>query len=686
VAVTCSTELARDMQPANDRQTGLVDVQVHDVGCARVTAPRGVVDLDSLVAPACTVRNYGSVTETYVVRMRIGSAYSQPVAVTGHAPGTDQYVTFPAWTAGPVGTVAVTCSTELSTDPMPANDRLSDSVRVRAGEDVGVVSIDAPSGRLDTSTVVVPRATVRNFGQLPARCDVFFRVRTGAGDIYTSTRTVTALAPDSSATVLFDTLAKPHLPGAYATRCSSGMAGDANPANDVRSDSFRFTAPPRTPGWTARTAMPGLPSGKPAKDGGWLTYDAATGLIYAAKGNKTTDFYSYNPRTDSWRQLAPIPMGTEAKPPSKGAVGCASGTGVIFATKGNNTSGFYKYVAARDSWYALTGVPLGVSGKKVKGGTDLAYIDAGSGAGHVYCLKGYNNEFYRYNSPADSWSALATAPAARYDKGSWLAHVPAAEARVLGTGSETDDRGPLAEAVDAGGSVYCHQAKYHGFGAFNLATQTWSSGLTGMPFIGRSGRSKKSKDGGAAAVLGSAIYAFKGGGTQEFWHYLPGPGTWSELETLPQVAPGGASKKKVKAGADLTASLFDVSLYGLKGNKTLELWRYVPALAAVPELAGAKQGVMSVAEPEMSGALRVSPNPLVSDRALVRLGSALARRPGGLISASVIDAAGRCVLSASVDAERPSFALDLESLHAGVYLLRIEAGDRVLTQKLVIQR
>ena len=91
-----------------------------------------------------------------------------------------------------------------------------------------------------------------------------------------------------------------------------------------------------------------VPAGlKPVKDGGWLAYNVGNGRIYAAKGNKQTDFYAYDPALNKWSgqppmpDLAPIPPGREGKPPSKGCVGCADGSDNIYMTKVKNTLGFW---------------------------------------------------------------------------------------------------------------------------------------------------------------------------------------------------------------------------------------------------------------------------------------------------------------------------------------------------------
>ena len=48
-----------------------------DVGCTRIIAPAGSVDSGASVTPACSTYNYGTITVSYTVRMKIGAGYDQ---------------------------------------------------------------------------------------------------------------------------------------------------------------------------------------------------------------------------------------------------------------------------------------------------------------------------------------------------------------------------------------------------------------------------------------------------------------------------------------------------------------------------------------------------------------------------------------------------------------------------------
>jgi uncharacterized repeat protein (TIGR01451 family) len=405
-------------------------------------------------------------------------------------------------------------------------------------------------------------------------------------------------------------------------------------------------------GWSAQAPMPLLPSGKEVDAGGWLAYDSSSQSIYAAKGNKTADFYRYDPIGNVWTDLSAWPDGTEREKPSDGAAACADGNGIIYAAKGNNTRGFWKYDATKDSWYQKADVPLGASKKKVRGGTDIVWT-GNSGAGCAYLLKGFENEFYRYDPDGDYWEALADAPSGanrKWDKGSWLAY-------------------------DGANTIYAHRAEHNELYAYDLTGGTWSAALAGMPLVGRSGKKEKSGDGGCGAYVDGSVYALKGGKTQEIWKYTIATNSWSEEDTMPR----GASDKSVGAGADIVTA--GARLYATKGNKSNELWQFLPRSFLFGELppGGVQAGRLAAGE----WRLAISPNPLAAGFVHLAIGGTSLSRPAMV---RLYDVAGRCVGVWKPLLRNGAADLDVRRLAAGVYLVRVEADGFTATQKLVVQR
>jgi N-acetylneuraminic acid mutarotase len=658
-AVVCSTELSGDLVPANNRQSGSVTVlrpPVHDVGCVRVVAPAGQVDSGTSVVPACTLHNYGNSTETYNVRMKVSAAYNQTTPVTSHAAGVRLYVTFPAWSAAARGSYAVTCSTELAIDSRADNDRASGQVDVRV-LDVELGAVIVPAGSVVAGTTVTPQVRLHNNGT----GSVSFAVRlvlTGTTTTYDTTETGVTLSAGETRDHLFTKVWTAGPVGSYTTLARAALNGDMVPANDSARNSFTVIPAGGPAGWVEKASMPLLPSSKQAKDGGWLTEDGR--YVYAAKGNKTPDFYRYDTETDSWQTLAPIPDGREGRKPGRGAVGAAGGN-YVYAVKGNNTQGFWRYAPGQDSWQQMADIPLGMSNRKVKGGTDMVYVgNLGQYPDRLYLLKGGRNEFWLYDIDRDSWRETSEAPIGvggkiKYDKGSWLTYAPA------------------AVVTSEFGIVYCHKAKYHELYAFEPVTDTWfSRQLNGMPFNGSSGK-KKSKDGGCAAWLDGLIYALKGGNTAEFWSYVPEQDSWTEREPMPELGSTGKAKK-VKAGADLAA--VQNVLFALKGNKTREMWRYGPAQAQ----AHARAGVRALSLGIGNSSLLVPLNPLRTGLATVRLSGSAAQWPGGPVRIDVHDVTGRLVVTRTCSLQS-EFGV---SLPAGVYLVRLAGPAGAATTRLTV--
>jgi uncharacterized protein (DUF2147 family) len=202
----------------------------HDVGCTRIMAPTGVLDSGANVTPACSVANWGKAAETFNVRLKIGGAYNNAVAVSGLAPGARGYVAFPTWSASVNGAYAVSCSTELAGDLNSGNDRSQDSIVVRVNRDVGVRALVAPAGTLDSGSVVTPACTLYNYGTTTPTYPVLMRI----GSVYSRTVSVGAHAPGAPRYVTFPPCTLRLARGSYAVTCTTELAGDIGPANNVQ--------------------------------------------------------------------------------------------------------------------------------------------------------------------------------------------------------------------------------------------------------------------------------------------------------------------------------------------------------------------------------------------------------------------------------------------------------------------
>ncbi len=209
----------------------------HDVGVTAIRTPGAQVDSGSVVTPACTVYNFGTFTETYSVRMQIGALYDDSAVVTGHAPGAAVAVQFPSWSVNCAGgSYPVSCSTRLSNDTNPANDRRTGTTLV-AIHDVGVTAILAPTGLVDSGASVAPTARVRNYGNVAETFMTEFSVSDGY------VRTLTRTVPAGSDTVLQFPVWTAQTVGNWVTRCTTRLATDMRRSNDKVEDSVTVAPP-----------------------------------------------------------------------------------------------------------------------------------------------------------------------------------------------------------------------------------------------------------------------------------------------------------------------------------------------------------------------------------------------------------------------------------------------------------
>ncbi|MEJ5391462.1 MAG: T9SS type A sorting domain-containing protein [candidate division WOR-3 bacterium] len=647
----CVTLLGTDEVPGNDTVTGSTFVYLVDVQPTEIVAPKGEVDSGAVISPRVKVRNNGTAPASFYTRVRIGDSYNQARLVVALGVGEERTVTgFPNWTVPAYGVYQVRCTTELTGDMITSNDLMIDSCWAFL-RDVAVNAIVEPTGTIVVGTTVTPRATVQNLGSNPADFDLHFEILDEASTVvYDQTATLT-LDPGEELTYAFSTTWDASTPGNYTARATAIMTGDADPSNNQQTSPFTVR-PLGNPGWTEKAQVPG-----PVKDGGFLAFNPDDGLIYAARGNKAADFYSYDPNTDVWTPLTPM-LTPSGRMPSKGANGCY-GDGYIYATVGNNTQDFIRYSIEGNTWEPLQPVPLGTSGKKVKGGTDMVYV-VQNDTGYVYLLKGYKQEFYRYNTVSGVWEPLPDAPAgvkAKWDKGSWLVY-------------------------DGANALFAHKAKYGEMWTFDLTTGQWgATALPGIPTASsKTGKNKKSKDGSDAVFYNGFIYALKGGNTCEWWQCDVAGGTyaWTELDPMPEVGMSGR-KKRVKAGGAV-ASTDNGLFYAFKGGKTQEFWCYYEptVFAAKPE----RSGVM--AQQVSSGRFNfsVTPNPVVKGFGILSY-SVPQAAPARV---TVFDVTGRTVSTFNfVASGTGTHSLDLRNLASGIYLVKFESAGASASQKLIVR-
>jgi parallel beta-helix repeat protein len=663
----CQVTLLYDSDSTNNYMESDFTVQHVDVGAAALLSPSGTLVKDTVVSPTVVIKSYGTADAYCSVRCIIasGSSTVYDTAEAGillAAGDSITHVFAKTWTANPIGDYTVTAYTTSALDIYPANDTAHSAVSV-VQIDLDATAVLAPIGHIVENDSVDPSVVIKSYGASDATFDVRCIIQSGPVTAYDTTETGVFLAAGDSVTLVFAKAWEASPVGPFTVTAYTVNPFDRNPANDTAFGVGTVTSS-APPGWSELAPLPGSPtaSGRLIKDGGCLAYDAATDLFYASKGNKTGEFYAFDVRAGAWTSRAGIPLGAEAKQSFKGSVLCSDGNRKLYLTKGNNTIGFWEYDAAQNAWTQKTNVPLGPSRKKVKQGAALAWATT-NGVGHVYLLKGYRNEFYKYDPASNAWTQLLNAPIGpsnhvKWDAGSWMLPDPEPGAHML----------------------YAFKGKYHEFYAYDTDADSWllTPQLTPMPIRGTNG-SKKAKDGSCAAWYDGVIYALKGGNTTELWRYFVNGDSWRPQLDIPLFGTSG-SRKKVKNGGAM-AAYPSTGVYCFKGNKSNEFWRFRPlweAEAAQPSRDGVTAGTTEIG----SVSFAIAPNPLSGGLATMRYSLPRA----GLATLNVFDVTGRTVLTQTLAAGRAGTAsLDLRKLGAGVYLVKVTTEGFSTTQKLVVE-
>jgi hypothetical protein len=229
--VRCSVALPGDENPENDTLLAWTVVRVRlDATVLEINAPAGVVDSGLLVTPKALVANQSAREETFWVYMMVSTGYEESTLVT-LAAGATGAVTFPDWSASPVGTWDVTCWTGLAGDVEPGNDTCRGWVEVGSRHDVGCCYIVAPTGVMDSGTAVLPRAAVANWGLGSELVPVRMRIEPDYFD-----ERVVEVSPGDTVVVAFSEWNAGRV-GVAAVRCSTALENDTLTGNDLATDS-----------------------------------------------------------------------------------------------------------------------------------------------------------------------------------------------------------------------------------------------------------------------------------------------------------------------------------------------------------------------------------------------------------------------------------------------------------------
>ncbi len=135
-----------------------------DVGVVSTTLPS--VAGPGTITPEATVRNFGSVVQTFTVTLTIGT-YTSTQTVTALAPYTNSTVTFAPWTAA-IGNYNAVINTTLTGDVNTSNDTLTKAIAIQALQQVYAYNAYDPSSTLVEGPVKFSIQTPGNITLLAA--------------------------------------------------------------------------------------------------------------------------------------------------------------------------------------------------------------------------------------------------------------------------------------------------------------------------------------------------------------------------------------------------------------------------------------------------------------------------------------------------------------------------------------
>ncbi len=256
--------------------------------------------------------------------------------------------------------------------------------------------------------------------------------------------------------------------------------------------------------------------------------------IYALRGAGTTGFYRYELATDTWTALA-VTLGTVG---SGGSI-IAGPNGTLYATQGNNLPTFWKYDIATNIWTAVSSAP-----KNFNIGGSLSY----DGSRYIYGLPGSDDAFYQYDTTNNLWTAKANAQ---------FGNPNTVDGQTVNYGSDS--------AYDGRNNIYVLQGNYYPYLArYSIATDA-EYGETANTWTVLSSAPTGIYTGGSIAydATTESLYVTRGNWKNNYYRYVIGTDTWSQLPDTPAGFDQGA-----------TQTVYDGYIYALRGANTANFYRY----------------------------------------------------------------------------------------------------------------
>ncbi len=562
----CSTFFRNDAIRNNNSVWKNIFVRVQDIVLESIIAPRNRI-YELTLRPRIRIWNAGNVDASFTACCSIFSLARQQLVYNSMmnlrlGQGVRRDTAFPVW-ATDTGNYYARFRLNLSGDLHPENDTARRCFRV-VNRDAGVSAIIWPTGIVDSGTTGPPQVLIKNYGDDTATV----KAKIIIGNTYQDSAFI-AIASGDSVITRFN-IWQARARNYQTVFCSLSCPGDRNPTNDTMSTSLFVQV--LDAGVVAilkpdsinsrREIVPQIQvrnfGNRPSNLPVYLSiYDSAGSRIYAdslfladlePEQESLLYFSLWQAAGGSYRASARTSLAADMQP-------------------ANDTLTRLFRIARRD-----------VAVLRIAAPAETILAEAVTPAIVVYNpgeeTADFHSSLYIFASLPDTTLVyadslpvrLASGDSARLDFNQWQAEPGSypvlARVRLEGDENPANDSTVLICFVDS------------------ISTRHWRELLSIPP----GPHNKPVRAGGSLVATGSRLFAFKGGGSNEFWEYDPSSRSWMERASLPD----GERGRKIRNGSALCWD-GGSRIYALKGNSTREFWcYYIPddtwlSLPALPD-------------------------------------------------------------------------------------------------------
>jgi hypothetical protein len=609
---------------------------------------------DSSQVPVATVKNVGTATQTFNVTMTITGGYTSTKTVTALAPGATDQISFSSWTPSVMGTNIVKMYTQLAGDGYMLNDTLIDTLHIShiSNDDIKAISIDLP---LKTGNVAqTPKATFRNNGYNTETFNVTMTITGG----YTSTMTVTALAPFTTQQVSFASWT-PTVIGNNNVKIYSQLAIDGNKTNDTLQNTIRVFQEFVNYGWTSKAPMPDKFFGNSSAFYHKGIYPNDTNVIFSLCGIDSTSAFStennaYSSLTNNWSAKAPVPLirYDGSSQTVNGKIYFMGGFGPGYAPVNRNDI----YDIATDSWSTGSTVPQSIA--------DFAsgvYKDS-----LIYIIGGMDttgaatNNVHIYNTYTGAWTSGTT----KTGIATYGVRCGVYQNKIVVVGG-SDGTSPRTDAT---------------LGVINPASPnsiTWSAlaNYPGYHVLHHSGNSVYKDELPLVIFTGGDTAGYSNLGvtyfTNETWGYDLLSNSWK----IGPTKITGTNDNSNLLGAVFNDSLYMISVGGHGSTKPLNVNEWLNLGPDTTHILGINQTKLLLAN------IGVYPNPF-NDKTTITLNLVKEQK----VNVSVYDVNGRFISelnNKNLSEGNHTLVWNATNAASGIYVARIVIGNTVLNKKLI---